>query len=204
MSRYHAPGAQGSAEPGSDGKVMANKLGLTDQESLDEAETELLLKLYEDVFSTLEEDQSIDTEMLKRWHRRWLGSLYDWAGEERQVNLEKDGFPFAAAAQLPNLLHQLDKKWLSPLTPCSGMTREAAIRAIAQVHVELILIHPFRDCNGRIARLLADAMAYQAGMNLLDYHDWIENKDAYIGAIHAGLSGDYGPMIERVSKAAGT
>ncbi len=201
MSRYQSTGPQGTAEPGSNGQVMANKLGITDRASLDEAETELLLMLYEDVFSSLAADQPLDTTLLKYWHRRWLGSLYDWAGEERQVNLEKDGFPFAPAARLPGLLKQLDKQWLTKLTPCMGMTQEDATHAIAQTHVELILIHPFREGNGRLARLLADAMAYQAGLGLLNYDDWTENKPAYIQAIHAGLAGDYAPMVERVRRA---
>ena len=43
MNRYRTTGSQGSAEPGSGGRVMANRLGITDQESLDEAEAELQL-----------------------------------------------------------------------------------------------------------------------------------------------------------------
>ncbi|MFY0992129.1 Fic family protein [Halomonas sp. C05BenzN] len=39
------------------------------------------------------------------------------------------------------------------MTPCSGMSHEDAIHAIAQVHVELILMHSFREGNGRITRL---------------------------------------------------
>ena len=35
--------------------------------------------------------------------------------------------------------------------------------SIAMVHTELLLIHPFRDGNGRLARWLADIMAAQAG-----------------------------------------
>lgn len=80
MNRYRAKGLQGTTEPGSDGRVMANKLGLTDQESLDEAETELLFKLYEEVFDSLEEDQPLDTALLKQWHHRWrrVRSLLSW------------------------------------------------------------------------------------------------------------------------------
>ncbi|TQE98614.1 MAG: cell filamentation protein Fic [Spiribacter salinus] len=202
MSRYRVTGPQGGAEPGSDGRVLVNKLGITDQKSLDEAEAELLLMLYEAVFADLREDRPLDVALLKHWHRRWLGSLYDWAGEERQVNLQKGGFMFAAAQQIPHLLQALDQKWLQRLTPCCGMDDDAALRAIAEIHVELILIHPFREGNGRIARLLADAMAYQAGIGLLDYSDWDQNKSAYIAAIHAGLEGDYQPMVERVRRAA--
>jgi cell filamentation protein len=73
--------------------------------------------------------------------------------------------------------------------------------AIAVTHVELILIHPFREGNGRLARLLADVMAVQAGCEPLDYSSWEQHKAAYIGAIHAGLGGDYGPMGQFVTQA---
>jgi cell filamentation protein len=39
----------------------------------------------------------------------------------------------------------------------------ALIRGLAEIHVEFVLIHPFREGNGRIARLLADVMACLAG-----------------------------------------
>lgn len=41
------------------------------------------------------------------------------------------------------------------------MSEEQLIEAIAITHVELILIHPFREGNGRLSRLLADVMAVQ-------------------------------------------
>ncbi len=33
-----------------------------------------------------------------------------------------------------------------------------------EVHEELVLIHPFREGNGRVARLLSTLMAFQAGL----------------------------------------
>lgn len=75
------------------------------------------------------------------------------------------------------------------------------MNAIAVTHVELVLIHPFREGNGRLARLLADVMAVQAGHEPMDYSSWEQRKLAYIGAIHAGLSGDYSPMGQFVTEA---
>lgn len=43
------------------------------------------------------------------------------------------------------------------------------LNALSSAHVELILIHPFREGNGRIARLLSDVMAVQAEIGPLDY-----------------------------------
>jgi cell filamentation protein len=33
-------------------------------------------------------------------HERWLVGIYDWAGRYRSVNMQKDGFPFAAASRI--------------------------------------------------------------------------------------------------------
>lgn len=67
--------------------------------------------------------------------------------------------------------------------------------------MELILIHPFREGNGRLSRLLADVMAVQAGHEPLDYSSWEQHKPAYIAAIHSGLAGNYGPMTQFVADA---
>ncbi|MBL0719802.1 Fic family protein [Piscinibacter sp. Jin2] len=69
--------------------------------------------------------------------------------------------------------------------------------------MELILIHPFREGNGRLARLLADVMAVQSGHEPLDYSTWEQHKTAYIGAIHAGMAGNYGAMDRWVAAAMG-
>lgn len=87
----------------------------------------------------------------------------------------------------------LDNKIFSKYTPCVGMTDDNLIEAIAVVHIELILIHPFREGNGRITRLLANVMAMQAGKPECDFSSWGKGKTDYFAAIQAGLS-DYEPM----------
>ncbi len=76
------------------------------------------------------------------------------------------------------LLNEFDTKYLAPFTPCSGMDEEQLITAIAITHIELILIHPFREGNGRLSRLLADVMAVQGGYKPLDYQSWEQNKNS--------------------------
>lgn len=104
---------------------------------------------------------------------------------------------FAPSAQLPKLLNEFDTKYLTQYTPCNGMDEEQLITAIAITHVELILIHPFREGNGRLSRLLA----VQGGYKPLDYQGWEKNKTQYISAIHAGMSMDYEPMRHWVREA---
>lgn len=64
---------------------------------------------------------------------------------------------FAAAVQVPRLLEVFERECLRNYTPCTASDGDALAEAIAITHVELILIHPFREGNGRLARLLADA-----------------------------------------------
>jgi cell filamentation protein len=200
VSGRYTAGAEGEFQPGSDGQVLRNKLAITDPSEMDEAELALLHKLYKAVLLEDFPDRRLGVADLKTWHRRWLGNVYDWAGQGRSVNLAKGGFHFAAAAQVPRLLEAFERDCLARFTPCH-LENAAAIEAIAVAHVEFILIHPFREGNGRLSRLLADVMATQAGHGPLDYTTWDAGKVRYIAAIHAGLAGDYAPMRACVENA---
>lgn len=200
MSRYEISGWQDSTQPGSGGMVLKNRLSIVSRRDMDAAELELLHKLYLFVLRDNLPLGPVTVRMIRDWHRRWLGNLYDWAGHERSVNMSKGGFPFAAASRIPDLLQAFERDVLLRETPCRGMDHRKLVSAIARTHVEFILIHPFREGNGRISRLLADVMASQAGVGPLDYGAWESDRNRYILAIQAGMSGDYAPMCDRVER----
>jgi len=194
-NRYDASGSiEGQYQSGSNDTVLINKLGITDSDKIDRAELELLDLLYEEVLSNVAEDQIITVAELSKWHRMWLGNIYEWAGQERSVNMTKGTFHFAAVAQVPRLLEELDNKYLSVYTPCQGFDEDQLAEAIAIVHVELILVHPFREGNGQLSRLLANVMALQAGSPELDFSAWDAASEDYFAAIRAGMDCDYEPL----------
>ena len=78
-------------------------------------------------------------------HKIWLGDIYDWAGEYRQVNVSKGDFNFAASLHIPQLMAEFEKGPLRKHTPCNFKSMERVFQALAEVHVELVLIHPFRE-----------------------------------------------------------
>lgn len=201
--RYQASGPQAEHPPGSDGRVLRNRLGITDPDEIEEVELTLLLQLYDLVLGEQLPSGQLQLADLKEWHRLWLGNLYDWAGEERSVNVSKDGFQLAAVVQIGRLLQEFEARYLHAHTPCQQMEHPQLVRAIAQCHVELILIHPFREGNGRLSRLLADVMAVQAGMEPLDCSEWVSDKDSYFASIQHGLDRDYVGMEGLVSCALG-
>jgi cell filamentation protein len=191
MSRYAPHASEDEAQPGSGGLVLRNLAGITAVEDMNDLELALLAQLYESVLVEELPDRALSVADIKHWHRRWLGNVYEWAGQERSVNMGKGGFNFAAAAQIPRLLAAFEAEVLQRWTPCDHLS---LVEAIAVSHVELILIHPFREGNGRLSRLLADVMAVQAGCNPLDYSSWESHKAGYIAAIHAGVAMNYEPM----------
>lgn len=90
---------------------------------------------------------------------------------------------------------ELERGVLRRLTPCDGSDHSGLAEALAEVHAEVILIHPFRDGNGRVARLLAVLMALQAGLPQLDFRPLDgRGKRAYVVAIHAAMGRNYGPL----------
>jgi cell filamentation protein len=121
----------------------------------------------------------------------------DWAGEYRQVNLSKDGFAFAAAMRIPALMADYERTVLARRTPCRFDSRRDVVSALAEAHVELVLIHPFREGNGRVARVLSTLMALQAGLPPLDFSLIAgKKKTAYFAAVQAGMDRNYEPMAK--------
>jgi len=113
------------------------------------------------------------------------------------VNISKGGFVFAMAAQVPRLMQEFERKELARFTPCTFDNLESVLEALAITHCELVLIHPFREGNGRLSRLFCQLMALQAGLPLLNFSS-IKGKqrEAYFAAVRAGMGRDYAPMIE--------
>jgi len=200
-NRYDATGNQATWQPGSDGRVLQNLLGITSPDEMNDVELDLLEQLYRFIFTDEFPDRRLTVADLKHWHFQWLGNVYSWAGENRSLNLAKDGFQFAAAAQIHRLLDEFQQACLDCYTPAHGLEDAALAEALAITHVELILIHPFRDGNGRLARLLADVMAVQAGRGLLDYSGWDREKESYFTAIQQGMARRYEPMAALFSDA---
>ena len=111
--------------------------------------------------------------------------------------MKKDEFPFAAAAQIPKLMAEFEGCPLKHHTPCRSASIEHLATALAEVHVELVLIHPFREGNGRVARILAVLMGLQAGLPAL-YFDKLSGRkrQEYFSAVRAGLVRNYEPMTK--------
>lgn len=184
-------------EQGSRKKVLKNLMGIKSSAEMDKIEA-VALKQVEDLsFRTYGKEYRFSTEDLRKIHKTWLGQIYEWAGEYRNIDLTKDKFRFAHARHIPALMKEFERKFLFKLTPCASKSGAELISALAKVHAEFILIHPFREGNGRIGRLLATLMALQAGLPPLNFQILQDKKrKEYIAAVQTALGQNYKPMEE--------
>ena len=195
-SRYGiAKGPEAQHEPGSRGRVLANRLGICRKGDMDKAEYDLFLMVQKKYLSRISNDTRFTARLLCQMHRDWLGEIYGWAGKYRSVELEKGDFRWPPARFVSTNMEAFEKGLLRKYTPCLKAPLPKIARQIAEVHAELLLIHPFREGNGRLARWLADLMALQAGLPMPSYgftgRGSKARKENYLEAVKRGYLGDY-------------
>ncbi|MGI4886884.1 MAG: Fic/DOC family protein [Janthinobacterium lividum] len=141
-------------------EILPNLLGLTDATAIGLAEFEGFLRADIVLTEALVPTTPFTLNYLLDMHRLALGHLYAFAGRYRAVNISKGGFAFPAARFLPASVQHFEREWLrQPLPTGPG----ALLDHVGAVHGELLFIHPFREGNGRTARLLANLMLEQRG-----------------------------------------
>lgn len=105
-------------EPGSRGLVLKNLLGIRSKREMDRVEGVEYARALSDAVRMYGQQHHFVSEDVRRLHKPWLGTIYPWAGQYRQVNLVKDEFPFAFAMQISRLMEELEQGPLARFTPC--------------------------------------------------------------------------------------
>lgn len=174
--------------------ILHNKKGITDPHELYKMEFSGFLRAQLILLEELTPKTRFSVKYILNIHRMALSHLYDFAGKLRHVNMAKGTFMFPTARFLPKIMDEFEKKFLNPL-PDKYASDEELIRDIARVHAELLYIHPFREGNGRTARVLANLMAAKHGHHFLQINKIKENYfENYIKAVQAAANENYEPM----------
>lgn len=106
---------------------------------------------------------------LQQIHAYLFGGLYDFAGQIRRVNIAKGGFRFAMAQYLSETLAGIERM------------PEGSFEEIVDKYVEMNVAHPFREGNGRAARIWLDMMLRRS---LRQCVDWSRvDKRTYLDAM---------------------
>jgi cell filamentation protein len=167
---------------------------------MDHEEYTALVRVQRDYLDQIEEHTRVTAALIRQMHRDWLGELYPWAGIYRTVELAKSGFSWPPAYLVERNMSTFESGLLAAKTPCSPGPIERVLADVAEVHAELLLIHPFREGNGRLARWLSELMVLQAGFPMPVYKFTGRGSKSegarYLTAVKSGYAQDYRPLVD--------
>ncbi len=176
-------------------ETLRNKLGITDDKTLTEAERRLSqARGAEAARLTF----PATAEGYRALHKHLFQDLYDWAGQDRTVNIAKGGSSFAA---VPYLARELDKLFadMGSRNAFRGLPRDEFFDRLGNHINEINAIHPFREGNGRTMRHHAVQIAREAGHPIriasIDKDAWMEASQ------HGFLTGDHRRMAAVLASA---
>lgn len=151
-----------------DNGVLYNKLGITDATELREVEYQLTrIRALELQIEPV--PGKFDLEHIEAIHKHLFQDVYEWAGQERDINVSKKsltepgwktvfvdkeaiGQQADVAASAVNRHHGL-----------KGMDSEAFASAITEVYVQWNAAHPFPEGNGRALNTMLTQLARETG-----------------------------------------
>ena len=139
--------------------ALENKLGITDSATLAREEERITKTRAAELFDLgLLDSYEVGTFAgLAQIHAYLFGEVYDFAGQIRTVTIAKGGFRFAPVMYLEAALAHIDHM------------PQATFDEIVEKYVEMNIAHPFREGNGRSARLWLDAMFKAALGQVVDW-----------------------------------
>lgn len=205
-SRYRSsPGIEGEYQPGSRRRVLRNLAGIKTRSEIDQAEYDALDAAQKHYVEMITSRTRFTASHICRMHRDWLGRIYSWAGSYRTVEMAKGTFHWPPARFVAANMSAFEQGVLARYTPCRSSALAEVARGMAEVQSELLLIHPFREGNGRIARWLTNLMAMQAGLPALDYRfegaGAKAHRTEYLDAVIRGYATDYDPLTALLERA---
>lgn len=175
--------------------VLKNKLEIRNSDALEQAERKL---------ATLRAREGVptgcfDLDHLKAIHRHLFQDVYDWAGEIRTVELNKDGHQFQYRRYIETGMADIHRR-LTEANFLKGLEPDDFAREAAQIIGDVNYVHPFREGNGRTQLFyleqLAESARHPLDLARLDPQRWIDASRRSHGGDYTATSQEIGRVIE--------
>ena len=110
---------------------------------------------------------------LQQIHAYLFGGLYEFAGQIRNKNISKGGFTFANCLHFPAIIQSIERM------------PETTLDEIADKYVEMNVVHPFMEGNGRSTRIWLDLMLRRSLKRCVDWSKI--DKNEYLRAMRESV-----------------
>lgn len=168
-----------------DSDVLINKLNITNDEDLFNAERELVaLRIYELNEKPLK--GNFDFNYLKYIHKYLFQDIYRWAGDIRNCNIAKQDL-FCLTEHIESFGNEVFDK-LKKEKYFKDYDFETKLDKLVELFADINALHPFREGNGRSQRIFIESLAKINGI-FLDLTN-VSKMDMII-ASHESINGNY-------------
>jgi Fic family protein len=132
----------------------------------------------------------VSERLIKKMHAIIMENILEAPGEYRKILVGIEGSDYMPPPpfEIPDLVKELvewyrkNKRKLHPF--------ELAVL----LHTKFVLIHPFVDGNGRVARALMNFVLEKNGYPTL--YIGLEHRERYLDAIERAVEGDFKPIVD--------
>lgn len=185
--------------------VCLNYAGCLHQEEIARREDEGVARAREFVLGLLDrpEPAPVTSALIQQVHRELMGDIYPFAGEWRTVDLHKGDGPTKWPLPLTGIQPRMDEfeRDILSRTPFIADDNAAVYSFMSEVMNEFLVIHPFREGNGRTAFILGDLILMQNSLLPLSEYDQHRHEAVYYAACEAGrLQRNYGRLAALIAE----
>lgn len=187
-----------STKPKSATSFKETAFGILPRSKVVELEKEGIKKAQQYILKLGSTKAKITPELIKEIHKRGFEFIFpDWAGKFRTVDVTVGEYEPPHYSKIPELIKILCddlKERLKHIPPQEDEEKYLAgiIELLAWFQHQFVWIHPFKDYNGRIARLLTNLLALNLGLPIIIIKaETAKDRTKYINAMKAADTHDY-------------
>ena len=138
---------------------LENRRNITDSTELVRTEEKISKKKAVELFENgyLDNYEAGTFQMLAAIHKYLFDEIYDFAGVVRTVNIAKGNFRFAPVMYLQAAIDSVEKM------------PQSTFDEIIEKYVEMNVVHPFREGNGRSTRIWLDCILKKELHKVIDW-----------------------------------
>ena len=195
-----------STKPKSATSFKETAFGILPRSKLIPLENEGVKKALQYVIKLNEQKAKISAGLICDIHREGFGFIFpDWAGKFRTIDVTVSDYEPPHYSKISELIQTLCDDLEERLKHLPDQKKRE--RFLAEVIILLawfqhrfVWIHPFRDYNGRVARLLTNLLMLNLGLPILEIKaDTEKDRECYVEAMKAADEHDPTKLEELIT-----
>jgi Fic family protein len=198
-----------TTKPAGSTSYKQTAFGIISRQELLKLELEGTKKGLEYIYQIFDTERSvqISSQFIKQLHSisfQWV--FKDWAGSFRTIQVTYSGKEAPSYFLVPELIENLCADLQVQLKTLPKITEDTyidgVVKLLAWFQHRFVFIHPFKDYNGRTARMLTVLLLLKLGLPPVEIQVETEaDRKMYLNAMQLGDEGDLSLLEELISRA---